>query len=152
METEKNKERILDTFVNRCIDNIIKHDLIEGVTDVKSFAEFALPLELDDDRLVEGIGQGAAMTYENLSDEEKNKLKNFSIRVHAIRDIPNGDCSRRVDNIEVWSGTLLEIVHNRIRQRLKDNQLECVYLKNLHKSMSNKSEQSSYCVYPFIKA
>ena len=75
MKTEKNIERILDTFVNHCIDNIIKHELIEGITDVKSFAEIALPLELDDDRLVEGIGQGAAMTYEDLSDIEKEHLK-----------------------------------------------------------------------------
>ena len=118
MDSKTYDDKVLEMYVNRCIDSIIKHGLIEGVTDVKSFAEFALPLELDDDRLVEGIGQGAAMTYEDLSDEEKNKLRNFSIRVHAIKDNPNGDCSRRVDNIEVWSGTLLEIVHNRIRQQL----------------------------------
>ena len=118
MNSKTYDDKILETFVNSCIDNIIMHELIEGVTDVKSFAEFALPLELDDDRLVEGIGQGAAMTYEELSNEEKNKLRDISIRVHVTKENPNGDCSRKVDDIEVWSGTLLEIVHNRIRQQL----------------------------------
>ena len=118
MDSKTYDDKVLEMYVNRCIDSIIKHGLIEGVTDVKSFAEFALPLELDDDRLVEGIGQGAAMTYEELSNEEKNKLRDISIRVHVTKENPNGDCSRKVDDIEVWSGTLLEIVHNRIRQQL----------------------------------
>ena len=114
-------EKILETYVNRCIDNIIKHELIEGVTDVNSFAEFTLPLEFDDERLVEGIGQGAAMTYDELSDDEKNTLRSFSMRVYATKEKSTGDCSRRIDNIEVWSGFLLELVHNRIRQRLKED-------------------------------
>ena len=120
MDKVATEEKILETYVNRCIDNIIKHELIEGVTDVNSFAEFALPLEFDDERLVEGIGQGAAMTYDELSDEEKNTLSSFSMRVYATKVKTTGDCSRRIDNIEVWSGILLELVHNRIRQRLKD--------------------------------
>ena len=121
MDKVATEEKTLETYVNRCIDNIIKHELIEGVTDVNSFAEFALPLEFDDERLVEGIGQGAAMTYDELSDEEKSTLKNFSMRVYATKEKSNGDCSRRIDNIEIWSGILLELVHNRIRQRLKED-------------------------------
>ena len=121
IKQESTEEKTLETYVNRCIDNIIKHELIEGVTDVNSFAEFALPLEFDDERLVEGIGQGAAMTYDELSDEEKSTLKNFSMRVYATKEKSNGDCSRRIDNIEIWSGILLELVHNRIRQRLKED-------------------------------
>ena len=75
MDIKKHDEMILDAFVNRCIDNIIKHELIEGVTDLKSFADFALQLDLDDDRLVESIGQGAAMTFEELSNELQNIIE-----------------------------------------------------------------------------
>ena len=121
MDRKTYDDKILETYVNRCIDNIIKHELIEGVTDVNSFAEFTLPLESDDERLVEGIGQGAAMTYDELSDEEKNSLRSFSMRVYATKEKSSGDCSRRIDNIEVWSGVLLELVHKRIRQRLKED-------------------------------
>jgi hypothetical protein len=56
-----------------------------------------------------------------LSDEEKNSLRSFSMRVYATKEKSSGDCSRRIDNIEVWSGVLLELVHKRIRQRLKED-------------------------------
>lgn len=119
METEKNEKRILDTFVNRCIDNIIKHELIEGVTDLKSFADFALQLDLDDDRLVESIGQGAAMTYEEMSNEEKNDLENHSCNSLYWKEHPTGGVAKRHYKIEEWSAHLLTLVHNRIRQLLK---------------------------------
>ena len=121
MDSKTYDDKILETYVNRCIDNIIKHELIEGVTDLNSFAEFTLPLESDDERLVEGIGQGAAMTYDELSDEEKNRLRSFSMQIYVTNEKSTGDSSRRIDNIEVWSGVLLELVHNRIRLRLKEN-------------------------------
>ena len=78
MDSKTYDDKVLEMYVNRCIDNIIKHELIEGVTDLKSFADFALQLDLDDDRLVESIGQGAAMTFEELSNEEKKKIEYLS--------------------------------------------------------------------------
>ena len=118
MDIKKHDEMILDAYVSRCIDNIIKHGLIKGVIDVKSFADFALPLDFDDDRLVEGIGQGAAMTLDELSDEERNILKRISINFSYKNDDLNETLSARSYSIEEWSGYLLELVHKRIRQRL----------------------------------
>ena len=109
MDIKKNDEMILDAYVSRCIDNIIKHGLIKGVFDVKSFADFALPLDFDDDRLVE----------DELSDGERNILKRISINFSYKNDDLNETLSARSYSIEEWSGYLLELVHNRIRQRLK---------------------------------
>lgn len=119
METVKNEERILETFVNRSIDNIIKHGLIDGVTDVKALANFALPLDMDDDRLVEGIGQGATMAFEEMSNEEKDNLENYSCNSLYWKEHPMGGVARRHYEIEEWSAHLLMLVHNRIRQLLK---------------------------------
>ena len=47
MDSKTYDDKVLEMYVNRCIDNIIKHELIEGVTDLKSFADFALQLDLD---------------------------------------------------------------------------------------------------------
>ena len=122
MEKEINKERILDTFVNRCIDNIIKHELIEGVTDLKSFADFALQLDLDDDRLIEGIGQGTSMTFEELSDEEKKKIEYFSSTSLYDKEYPMGGVTRRAYEYEKWFAHLLTIVNERVKQFLKEYQ------------------------------
>lgn len=122
METEKNEKRILDTFVNRCIDNIIKHELIEGVTDLKSFADFALPLDMDDNRLIEGIDQGAQITYKELSDEEKIKIERFSCDSLYDKEYPMGGVTRRAYEIEDWGTYLLSIVYKQIKKYLKDFQ------------------------------
>lgn len=122
METEKNEKRILDTFVNRCIDNIIKHELIEGVTDLKSFADFALPLDMDDNRLIEGIDQGAQITYKELSDEEKIKIERFSCDSLYDKEYPMGGVTRRAYEIEDWGTYLLSIVYKQIKKYLNDFQ------------------------------
>jgi len=119
MDSKTYDDKVLEMYVNRCIDNIIKHELIEGVTDLKSFADFALQLDLDDDRLVESIGQGAAMTYEEMSNEEKNDLENHSCNSLYWKEHPMGGVAKRRYKIEEWSAHLLTLVHNRIRQLLK---------------------------------
>ena len=102
MDIKKNDEMILDAYVSRCIDNIIKHGLIKGVFDVKSFADFALPLDFDDDRLVESIGQGAAMTFEELSNEEKKKIEYLSSTSLYDKEYPMGGVTRRAYEYEKW--------------------------------------------------
>ena len=119
MDIKKHDEMILDAYVSRCIDNIIKHGLIKGVFDVKSFADFALPLDFDDDRLVDGIGQAIAMTSENLSDEEKNALSRECSYYKFIKEDSTKTCTRRLETLEECSGDLLELVYKRIRQSLK---------------------------------
>ena len=119
MDSKTYDDKVLEMYVNRCIDNIIKHELIEGVTDLKSFADFALQLDLDDDRLVESIGQGAAMAYEEMSNEEKNDLENHSCNSLYWKEHPMGGVTKRYYKIEEWSAHLLTLVHNRIRQLLK---------------------------------
>lgn len=119
MDFKKHDEMILNAYVNRCIDNIIKHGLIKGVIDVKSFADFALPLDFDDDRLVEGIGQAIAMTSENLSDEEKNALSRECSYYKFLKEDSTKTCTRRLETLEECSEYLLELVYKRIRQRLK---------------------------------
>jgi hypothetical protein len=119
MDFKKHDEMILNAYVNRCIDNIIKHGLIKGVIDVKSFADFALPLDFDDDRLVEGIGQAIAMTSENLSDEEKNALSRECSYYKFLKEDSTKTCTRRLETLEECSEDLLELVYKRIRQRLK---------------------------------
>jgi hypothetical protein len=125
MDIKKHDEMILDAYVNRCIDNIIKHGLIKGVIDIKSFADFALPLDFDDDRLVEGIGQAIAMTSENLSDEEKNALsRECSYYKFLKEDSKKTCCTKRLETLEECSDDLLELVVNRIRKRLKQESNE----------------------------
>lgn len=119
MNSKTYDDKILESFVNRCIDTIIKHELIEGVTDLKSFAYLALQLDLDDDRLVESIGQGTAMAFEEMSNEEKNDLENHSCNSLYWKEHPLGGVARRHYKIEEWSAHLLTLVHNRIRQLLK---------------------------------
>lgn len=119
MEIKKHDEMILDAYVNRCIDNIIKHGLIKGVFDVKSFADFALPLDLDDDRLVEGIGQAIAMTLENLSEEEKDALSHECSYYKFLKENSTKACTKRIETLEECSEDLLELVYKRIRQRIK---------------------------------
>lgn len=122
MDIKKNDEMILDAYVSRCIDNIIKHGLIKGVFDVKSFADFALPLDFDDDRLVESIGQGAAMTFEELSNEEKKKIEYLSSTSLYDKEYPMGGVTRRAYEYEKWFAHLLTIVNERVKQFLKEYQ------------------------------
>ena len=122
MNSKTYDDKILETFVNSCIDNIIMHELIEGVTDLKSFADFALQLDLDDYRLIEGIGQGTSMTFEELSDEEKKKIEYFSSTSLYDKEYPMGGVTRRAYEYEKWFAHLLTIVNERVKQYLKDFQ------------------------------
>lgn len=120
MDSKTYDDKVLEMYVNRCIDNIIKHELIEGVTDLKSFADFALQLDLDDDRLIEGIGQGTSMTFEELSDEEKKKIEYFSSTSLYDKEYPMGGVTRRAYEYEKWFAHLLTIVNERVKQFLKE--------------------------------
>lgn len=122
MDSKTYDDKVLEMYVNRCIDNIIKHELIEGVTDLKSFADFALQLDLDDDRLIEGIGQGTSMTFEELSDEEKKKIEYFSSTSLYDKEYPMGGVTRRAYEYEKWFAHLLTIVNERVKQFLKEYQ------------------------------
>lgn len=128
METETNKEGILDTFVNRCIDNIIKHELLEGVTDIKKLANIVLPMENDDVCLAECIGQGADITYKELSNEEKKKIEYFSSVSLYDKEYPIGGVTRRAYKYERWFAHLLTIVYKRIWQYMKRHQDGFVWL------------------------
>ena len=122
MDSKTYDDKVLEMYVNRCIDNIIKHELIEGVTDLKSFADFALQLDLDDDRLVESIGQGAAMTFEELSNEEKKKIEYLSSTSLYDKEYPMGGVTRRAYEYEKWFAHLLTIVNERVKQFLQEYQ------------------------------
>ena len=122
MDSKTYDDKVLEMYVNRCIGNIIKHELIEGVTDLKSFADFALQLDLDDDRLVESIGQGAAMTFEELSNEEKKKIEYLSSTSLYDKEYPMGGVTRRAYEYEKWFAHLLTIVNERVKQFLKEYQ------------------------------
>ena len=122
MDSKTYDDKVLEMYVNRCIDNIIKHELIEGVTDLKSFADFALQLDLDDDRLIEGLGQGTSMTFEELSDEEKKKIEYFSSTSLYDKEYPMGGVTRRAYEYEKWFAHLLTIVNERVKQFLKEYQ------------------------------
>ena len=112
MDSKTYDDKILEMYVSRCIDNIIKLGLIEGVTDVKTFAEFALPKELDNDRLIEGICQGADITYKELSNDEKKKIEYFSSASLYDKEYPLGGVTRRTYEFEKWFAHLLTLVHN----------------------------------------
>lgn len=119
METEKNEEKIIETFVNQCIDNIIKLGLIEGVIDLKSFAAFANPIGNNDEILVEGIRQGVEITFKELSREDKKNLERFSCNALYDKEYPKGGVTRRAYEIEEWSAYLLTLIHKRIMLRIK---------------------------------
>ena len=86
------------------------------------FADFALQLDLDDDRLIEGIGQGTSMTFEELSDEEKKKIEYFSSTSLYDKEYPMGGVTRRAYEYEKWFAHLLTIVNERVKQFLKEYQ------------------------------
>lgn len=119
MEKTKNEERIIDVFVNLCIDNIIKHEMIEGVTDLKSFADFVHSLSLDDYRLVEGIEHGVNDTFLELSDEERSELEEFTRRSLYDMEYPMMHVTIRSYEIWKWKAHLQTIVCDRILQLLK---------------------------------
>jgi hypothetical protein len=115
MKNTQNAERMIDTFVKRCIDNIIKHKLIEKVTDLKSFAK----LVLDDDSLVEYIEQGYEITYMELSDEEREKVEYLAFRSLYDKEYPRGSVTIRPYGKGKLYEQFLTIVCNRISQLLK---------------------------------
>ena len=120
MEKTKNAERFIDVFVNHCIDNIIKHKLVEDVNDLKSFANFALPLGLDDDMLFEIIGQGTDITYiEDLSDEERDKLEDFCCESLYKEEYPDYGVTIRAYEIKEWKSYLYKNVCERIFELLE---------------------------------
>lgn len=119
MKKTKNEERIIDVFVNRCIDNIIKHEVIEGVTDLKSFANFALPLDWNDDKLVRSIEQGYEISYNELSDEKREELDSFAFSSLYDTEYPMGGVTIRAYEKGKLNEYLLTITHNRICQLLK---------------------------------
>jgi hypothetical protein len=119
MDRKMHDEMILDAYVNRCIDNIIKYELIKGVCDIQSFATFALPLKLDDDRLLEGVDLAITMASKNLTDEEKIALSRECGYYKFTKDNSTKACTRRLEALEECSKDFLELVNNRIRQRLK---------------------------------
>ena len=119
MEKTKNAERFIDVFVNHCIDNIIKHGMIEGVTDLKSFADFALPLGVDDYRLVEGIEQCVNDTFLELSDEERNELEEFARTSLYKKEYPMENFTIRAYETWKWKAHLQTIVFDRILLLLK---------------------------------
>ncbi len=119
MEKNKNEERIIDTFVNRCINNVIKYGMLEGVTDLKSFADIALSLGLDDDRLVEGIEQSVNDTFLELSDEERSKLKKFACTSLYEKEYSMGSVTIGEYKTGKWKAHLQTLVYDRILQLLK---------------------------------
>ena len=119
MDSKTYDDKILETYVNRCIDNVVKYELIEGVTDVNSFAEFAFPLEFEDDRLAEGIRQGAEIAYRELSAQEQKKLESFSCSSLYDKEYPMGGVTRRYYGIEEWSAHLFTLVFKRIKLQLR---------------------------------
>ena len=121
---EKEKELILDVFVNRCIDNIIKHEIIEGVNDQNSFASYFRQLEPNDDSIIEAIGRGAEISYREMSDVEKKKLETLSCNLLYMKDYPIVGVTRKYYRIEEWSAYLLTLVHSRIRLILQQNIVE----------------------------
>ena len=98
MKNTQNAERMIDTFVKRCIDNIIKHKLIEKVTDLKSFAK----LVLDDDSLVEYIEQGIRCDNMSLVSLDKDVV----IKVNKMAELTNQ--------------TPQEVVNEALRDQLED--------------------------------
>ena len=121
---EKEKELILDVFVNRCIDNIIKHEIIEGVNDQNSFASYFRQLEPNDDSIIEAIGRGAEISYREMSDVEKKRLETLSCNLLYMTDYPIVGVTRKYYRIEEWSAYLLTLVHSRIRLILRQNIVE----------------------------
>ena len=113
------ENKVVTNYVNLCIDTIIKHGLLDDVTDLKSFANIVLPMDSDDDSLIQGIGQGAAMAYSELADDDKAILKRISIRSYYMNKNVAVDSPKRELDIKEWSPYLLELVHNRIRQHLE---------------------------------
>ena len=45
MDSKEREGQVMTTYVNRCIDIIINRELIDEVTDMKSFADFTLKSE-----------------------------------------------------------------------------------------------------------
>lgn len=119
MNSKIHNEDFLMDFVNCCINNIIKHELIKGVSDLKSFAEFALSLDLDDDRLFEGIAQGIVMTLPNLSLKETNTLRCICDNYSYNKEKTDMVGTRRLKTLEECYDYLIELVYSRIRQRLR---------------------------------
>lgn len=78
MDSKEREGQVMTTYVNRCIDIIINRELIDEVTDMKSFADFTLKSELDEECLKEGIRKGAEIAFDELSNEEKKILERLS--------------------------------------------------------------------------
>ena len=94
--------------------------MIENVTDLKSFVNFALPLGLDDDMLFEIIRQGTDITYiEGLSDEERNKLEKFCCESLYKEEYPGYGVTIRAYEIKEWKSYLYKNVFDRIFELLK---------------------------------
>jgi len=119
MDSKERESQVMTTYVNRCIDIIINRELIDEVTDMKSFADFTLKSELDEECLKEGIRKGAEIAFDELSNEEKKILERLSCESLYDKENPMGGVTRRYYEKEKWFPHLVILLFSMILSQFK---------------------------------
>ena len=115
MEGRKNNNEILTIFANRCIDDNISHKKIDGVSDVKSLAEYASLLNYENEELINAIDDAAEHVFNKLPHEENDEMMKCirnSFPYEKYNSIEPGSVK---EVFKEWGGThFLKLIRNSV--------------------------------------
>lgn len=121
MEGRKSNKEILIIFANRCIDDIINHKRIEGISDVKSLAEYASLLNNENEKLINAIDDAAEHVFNKLTYEENDEMMKCirnSFPYEKYNAIEPGSVK---EVFKEWGGThFLKLIRNSVIRCLEE--------------------------------